>query len=413
MRRYLLGLLVLILTLASVTASNLNPTSAQSGVFVTTRDSMNLRLGAGREHSVVAVVPFNTRLPALSRSADSAWIRVDYNGQIGWLSAEFLNIEGDANALPVGDAPIPVNNPGNSGNPTDPNVPPAASNNGAIIELSGLAETPDTRYYRLIYTSDGLRITGYLAEPKAEGQHPAVIYNRGGHTEGGWVTPVDIAPFAEAGYVVVASQYRGCCGGEGRDEFGGADVNDVIALINTLKSRPNVDPNRIAMFGSSRGAMMTYIALRRQTEARTSDIKVAATTSGLSDLFMWAQQRPDLDVGFYLTTVGASTTSDPAAFRARSATYWASSIRVPILIMHGDADYEVSVQQSIRLARAIGRRAQLIIYPGDDHGLHGNQGGYPAAMRFFQRYLSRNGEDRTWETHADKITHAFEVLRPR
>ena len=41
--------------------------------------------------------------------------------------------------------------------------------------------------------------------------------------------------------MVVASQYRGNAGGEGKEEFGGKDVNDVLNLLPLLESLPKAD----------------------------------------------------------------------------------------------------------------------------------------------------------------------------
>lgn len=286
---------------------------------------------------------------------------------------------------------------------------------GSIATFDLLVSTMNADYYRLSYWSDGLRIQALYAEPKDKTRtFPAVIYNRGGNAQAGLIGGVELAPFAESGYVVVASQYRGAGGNEGSDQFGGDDVHDVLNLIPFLKSRALVDPNRIAMFGASRGAMMTYLALKAQTERRGSDIKVAATVSGVADLIMWGQQRPDLNNGFFQLYIGASTVEDPARFKARSATYWAGSIRVPLLIQHGDADTDVDIAQSralYRKMRAAGRVVKLIVFPGDIHGLPGHEAGYLEAMRWFQRYIALPGEDLLLESHGDAIVAAREYLK--
>jgi dipeptidyl aminopeptidase/acylaminoacyl peptidase len=168
--------------------------------------------------------------------------------------------------------------------------------------------------------------------------------------------------------------------------------------------------NRIAMFGSSRGALMTYIALRRLG----STVKVAATTSGLADLFMWAKERPDLESGAYLELIGANTRSNPAAFRERSATYWAAEISTPLLLIHGDADAEVSVEQSRALfnrMRAAGRTVQLLIVAGGNHGLLNAEGGIPSALAWFARYLQRNGENFDYNFLKPAIDEANRVVR--
>jgi dipeptidyl aminopeptidase/acylaminoacyl peptidase len=114
----------------------------------------------------------------------------------------------------------------------------------------------------ITYLSDGLRIKGYLVAPKYSAHLPCMIYNRGGNRDfGRWTderVALELAKIARWGYVVVASQYRGTAGGEGRDEFGGAEVNDVLTLITLLESYPQADASRIGMYGWSRGGLMTY-----------------------------------------------------------------------------------------------------------------------------------------------------------
>ena len=52
---------------------------------------------------------------------------------------------------------------------------------------------------------------------------------------------------ASWGYVVVGSQYRGNAGGEGKEEFGGSDVNDILNLIPFLANIRQADTSRIGM----------------------------------------------------------------------------------------------------------------------------------------------------------------------
>ena len=58
--------------------------------------------------------------------------------------------------------------------------------------------------------------------------------------------------------LVFASNYRGVDGGEGRDELGGADIEDVLALTRIALAHPGWDGKHSLMFGNSRGGMMTY-----------------------------------------------------------------------------------------------------------------------------------------------------------
>ena len=273
--------------------------------------------------------------------------------------------------------------------------------NGAIESMTLIARTLNSEYYALIYWSDGLRVTGFFGRPKNDGLHPAIIYNRGGYREYGALEGWEIVPFVEAGYVAVASQYRGNAGSEGREEFGGADVNDVLNLLPLLKQLPYVDPERIGMMGHSRGGMVTYLALKQETLEGTHDIKAAATVGGVADLFMLCKDHPS-----FISMVGARPEDDPALYEARSATHWPEFINAPLLIQHGEADRIVSVEQSRRLAEALkesGKTVELVTYPGEDHELSEHHGGMPEALTWFQRYLGNLGEDHSFESHANAI----------
>lgn len=249
---------------------------------------------------------------------------------------------------------------------------------GYIVDKTLRAEDSQIAVYDITYMSDGLRVKGYLAEPKAPGTYPAVIWNRGGNREYGLLHYSSLIVYALNGFVAVGSQYRGNGGGEGKEEFGGADVNDVLNLIPLLKSLPNVDTNKIGMVGYSRGGMMTYLALKEQTLRGTDDIKAACTVGGLADLFMSSEERPNLVTDVYVPLIGGSPSEVPQEYEARSATYWADKINVPLLIQHGEADWRVSVEQARKLAQELDiydKVYKLITYPDDDHGLTGHNRG--------------------------------------
>ena len=277
----------------------------------------------------------------------------------------------------------------------------ASGVNGAIESMTLITRTANSEYYALTYWSDGYRVTGFLGRPRADGVYPAIIYNRGGYQEYGALEGWEISLFVEAGYVAVASQYRGNAGSEGREEHGGADVNDVMNLIPLLKQFPYVDPDRLGMMGHSRGGMMTYLALKQETLAGTHDIKAAVTVGGVSDAFMLVKENP-----FFLQVFGADPQDAPALYQARSATYWPELINAPLLLQHGEADSVVSVEQSRNLAKALqaaGKTVQLVTFPGEDHELSEHYGGLPEALAWFQLYLADQGQDLTFESHGNDI----------
>jgi dipeptidyl aminopeptidase/acylaminoacyl peptidase len=281
--------------------------------------------------------------------------------------------------------------------------------NGTLESARLIYYTPHSVYYAITYWSDGLRVTGFMGRPLTPGPHPAIIHNRGGYGEVGIQTGVEIVPLVEAGYVAVASQYRGNGGGEGREDFGGSDVHDVLNLIAFLKTQPYVDANRIGMMGGSRGGMMTYIALKLDSVNNRHDIKAAVTVGGISDLFQWDQEVGVLyqfDSVLWMPLVGATPEQAPEQFKARSAVYWPQLINAPLLMLHGANDEAVSPQQTLQLAALMqqqGKTAEYIIYPNGDHPLTSYQGGMPDALAWFGAYLGGDGVDRSYAAHVADI----------
>lgn len=229
-------------------------------------------------------------------------------------------------------------------------------------------------FYHITYLSDGLKVKGYLAVPKNEGKYPCVIYNRGGNqefskiTDEGFITG-RVGELSSKGYVVAASQYRGNDGGEGKEEFGGKDVNDVLNLIPLLSNVKQADTSRIGMFGWSRGGMMTYLAL-----TRTTRIKAAVVGSGLVDLVKWREERRGIDSAVYVPLIPGYSTNKMAVLQERSAVYIADKINknTPILIIQGTADWRVSTTQVLNLVNkfyALKQPFRFILYEGGQHSL--------------------------------------------
>jgi dipeptidyl aminopeptidase/acylaminoacyl peptidase len=248
-------------------------------------------------------------------------------------------------------------------------LPPAAYEK----MLSNYRELEGVNLSRITYNSDTLAVTGLLAEPKhwEPRSHPLMIYNRGGSREFGMLTLLSaqrsMIPFAKRGYIVAASNYRGNDGGEGREEFGGSDVHDVLNIIESMRSHPGFDGRNVVMVGHSRGAMMTYLAMRHG-----ADIRAAAGLAGMADVLQTARERPDIEDNVFRRLIGVEDDQIEKAYIDRSAVYWADELSAPIQLHHGDADNRVDVSQSQRLADALhnaGKTCELHVYPGDNHAL--------------------------------------------
>lgn len=228
-------------------------------------------------------------------------------------------------------------------------------------------------FYKISYLSDGLKVTGYVAEPKAPGKYPCIISNRGGNRDFGQWNTAGVAIFlgnmASWGYVVIASQYRGVDGGEGQEEFGGNDVHDVLNLVPALAYFAKADTSRIGIEGGSRGGMMTYLALKKSCR-----FKAASVIAGVANSFRNIQDRPDMDTFVYGELVPHYQQEKEIQLKARSAVFWADSMckTTPLLIMHGSADWRVHVEESLELVQklvAFKHPVRFILYEGADHSI--------------------------------------------
>ena len=224
--------------------------------------------------------------------------------------------------------------------------------------------------FAITYKVDDCRVMGYLAVPITfSGPLSAIIFNRGGNREFGLLQPGAVCRFAVRGYCCLGSQYRGNAGGTGKEQFGGDDVNDVLALVDICEELSFVKSGGVFMAGHSRGGMMTYLSC-----ARDSRIKAATIGAGVADCFMMYNSREQSMKDVFHELVGGSPEELPEAFRARSAVCWAEKIMPPLLICQGTADWRVVPEQAYKMTAALaaaGKEYKLVIYEGADHSLQG------------------------------------------
>lgn len=238
-----------------------------------------------------------------------------------------------------------------------------------------------------VYQVDGVLVRGYYLAPKQPaGQPPkrlpVILYNRGGNAGFGALNFVmalqHLMPLAAQGYVVLASNYRGAhnwskaeqvqlAGQIGQDEFGGAEVADVVALAALARQLPDADAEQLLLYGVSRGGMMALLAARQLPQT-----KAIILSSAVTDLPANLQQRPEM-ARVFSARIPDYASNQTAALQQRSARYWPQLLpsSLPILQLHGSEDDRVAVQQAQDFAKAMQKHPhyQLQIYPGGDHFL--------------------------------------------
>jgi dipeptidyl aminopeptidase/acylaminoacyl peptidase len=251
--------------------------------------------------------------------------------------------------------------------------------------------------FKVTYLSNGLKVRGYLGLPNnikvskeeiaelfgnlptcevaksivlnqfnLERCHlPALIYCRGGIGHFGRVKPSWVETFANYGYIVFAPCYRGHEGGEGRDQFGGADCEDVHAAFRLLQSFSFVDEKKISIMGFSRGSINAT-----KTAVELPSTHKLILWGGVSSLIHTYEERVDLR-RMLKRVIGGTPTKKPLAYQERSPIDLAPKISCPVLIMHGGTDTQVSVSHGLHMykkLRLLSKETSLHLY--EDYGHH-------------------------------------------
>jgi acetyl esterase/lipase len=217
---------------------------------------------------------------------------------------------------------------------------------------------------RVHYRSAGLDLVGLLARPQtmtlAHGGHaPALLY-----LHGGWALAdadmLDCQPFLAAGLIVFAPAYRGENGNPGVHEMLYGELDDALAALAWLRARPEVDPERVFVFGYSAGGMLAaLLALVPQLGAR-----MTGSANGIYEASVFDFQRlPFVDSPLerelrllsphieelaspHLACVGAE---DPAAEPASAAARRATAASVPFEVRKVPGDHHASLAPSVEL----------------------------------------------------------------
>jgi acetyl esterase/lipase len=219
------------------------------------------------------------------------------------------------------------------------------------------------------HTVDGVDLNMDLYYPAAGGPWPGLIFIHGG----GWTTgdkaPLPVNP-TEAGYLVASINYRLY-----PDYRFPAMIEDVKCAIRSLRAHAaayNLDPDRISLIGHSAGGHLAALAGLAGESAgwdtgpyrdQSSRVQAVIAMSGPTDLMgRYPDWVEELKTGVF----------GPEQWVSASPVTYAGPGAPPFMIVHGDADAAVPVEQAHRLHSALvnaGARSELIIMRNAGHGL--------------------------------------------
>ena len=239
-------------------------------------------------------------------------------------------------------------------------------------------------------SKDGTTIEGFIVKPPGfspEMKYPALL-----RIHGGPVMQYDKSfsfeeqLFAANGYVVVLPNPRGSSG-YGQDfsraifaDWGHKDTEDVLAAVDHAIAQGYVDPGRLGVGGWSYGGILTNYVIS-QTE------RFKAAISGAGGALWTGFYGHDHYQLEYEVELGLPWRNREVWERLSSAYYNVEKITTPTLYMGGAEDWNVPIigsEQMYQALRRLGRKTQLVVYPGQHHGIR-----KPAYQKDrYERYLA-------------------------
>lgn len=249
---------------------------------------------------------------------------------------------------------------------------------------------------KITYDSDGLKVKGYTARPKDDSKkYPCIIWCRGGIGNAGAIDSFNargiFGQLASWGYVVIASQYRGNDGGEGKDEFGGSDIKDVINLKSIAEEIHCADTSNWGIEGWSRGGMMTYLTLTKD-----QNFNCAIVTGGIANLRCNSDESKFMKKLYEVTMGKHGTESFNQKCESRSIVNFADKLpkSTPLLLIHGTADNRVLPHDSLDLSYKLleyNIPFELVMLKDGDHFLKGHRKEVDRMRKeWFGKYLKQN-----------------------
>jgi dipeptidyl aminopeptidase/acylaminoacyl peptidase len=221
---------------------------------------------------------------------------------------------------------------------------------------------------------DGLQITGWLYRARPSAHAAALLHLHGGpesQERPAW-NPLFQA-LADAGISVFAPNIRGSSGfgrsfttADDRDKRWNA-IRDVCACAQLLLDRGLAPAERLAVGGRSYGGYLTYAMLAFHPELFAAGVAVC----GMSDLHTFYQHtEPFIAEAAYLKY--GHPVHDAELLRMLSPLHRFDKLRAPLLVVHGENDSNVPVQESeqaVQRARELGISVEYLLYPGEGHEL--------------------------------------------
>ncbi len=223
--------------------------------------------------------------------------------------------------------------------------------------------------------ADGWEIQALYTPPlrhAGPGAPPMILLVHGGPTSAhadDWASR-NVQVLASAGFAVLRPNPRGSIGrgvafaDAVLGDMGGKDFEDLMCGVDDAVARGLADPDRLGIAGWSYGGFMTAWGV-----TQTTRFKAAMMGAGVSDYHSFHAQTNIQD--WDARILEATPNERPEVYREHSAITYAKNVTTPTLIIHGEKDPCVPVNQAYAFYHALleqGVPVELVVYPREGHG---------------------------------------------
>lgn len=244
--------------------------------------------------------------------------------------------------------------------------------NEAFLKDLRLARVDETKFK----SKDGTEIHGFIVNPldaPAAGTKPSALLRPHGGPQSQYACEFsfDAQLFAANGYTVIMPNPRGSTGRGEKfamgiyADWGHRDVEDDLASVDDAVTRGLADPDRLGVGGWSYGGISTNYLIATTTRFK-------AATSGASISNVLAGYGTDQYILDYEHELGVPWKNTETWMRLSYPFLHADKIKTPTLFLCGEADFNVPLLNSEQMYQALrsqGVPTELVIYPGQNHGL--------------------------------------------
>jgi len=224
-------------------------------------------------------------------------------------------------------------------------------------------------------SSDGTDVHGLLVKPASftPGKPmPMLLRIHGGpNGQDDYSFSFERELFAANGYVVLAVNYRGSSG-RGRDyakaifaDWGHKEVIDLLGAVDRALAMGIADPDRLGIGGWSYGGILTDYTI-------ATDSRFKAATSGAGSALQLSMFGTDQYIRQYELEIGFPWKTRDLWLKISYPFFKADRIRTPTLFLGGERDFNVPIiggEQMYQALKALGVDTELVVYPGQYHGL--------------------------------------------